>query len=110
MQNHNDDQCASGPRTLYQIEHPFVNAIEQDNISLSRVNMPASPGDPEEQDFFSWSHEQGPVESDSSSASPTTYVDTGDECEPFSLALVMAENRRQQDALRAHQRASGGLT
>ncbi|KAI5205510.1 hypothetical protein AUEXF2481DRAFT_1762 [Aureobasidium subglaciale EXF-2481] len=77
--------------------------------------MPASPGDPEERDAFSWSHEQGPVVSaspgTSSTASSSSYSKDGTEDEPgsFSLALVMAENRRQRDAHQAHQQANGGL-
>ncbi|KAI5273322.1 hypothetical protein E4T47_03540 [Aureobasidium subglaciale] len=77
--------------------------------------MPASPGDPEEWNNFSWSHEQAPVGSASPSALSTASSSsdskdgTEDELDSFSLALVMAENRRQHNARQARQRADGGL-
>ncbi|KAI5236391.1 hypothetical protein E4T43_08674 [Aureobasidium subglaciale] len=77
--------------------------------------MPASPGDPEEWHTFSWSHEQRPVGSASPSALSTASLSsdskdgTEDELDSFSLALVMAENRRQHNARQARQRANGGL-
>ncbi|KAI4731007.1 hypothetical protein E4T49_01301 [Aureobasidium sp. EXF-10728] len=68
--------------------------------------MPTSPGDPQDWEDFTWTHEQEPTpsESDSSSNSSVSFLSDG------SSGQRRTQNLRLRDRLEAVQRVNGKIS